>query len=115
MRGRREIVPKRLKRRRARGTDGEATRATTRERWVEEIATVDAEKTNLTRACVNITDDCARERTVLRSRAALGSRAPPRLGVAAAKTGFPFLGKLFVQRERGPGVVHGGVLAALNV
>jgi hypothetical protein len=44
MRGRREIVPKRLKRRRARGTDGEATHATTRERCVEEIATVDAEK-----------------------------------------------------------------------
>ena len=72
-------------------------------------------KTNLMRACVNITDVGARERTVLRSRAALGSRAPPRLGVAAAKTGFPLLGKLFIQRERGPGVVHGGVLAALNV
>ena len=114
MRGRREIVPKRLKRRRPRGTYGEATRATTRERCVEEIATVDAGKTHLTRACVNITDVRARERS-LRSRAALAPRAPPRLGVAAAKTGFPFLGKLFVQRERGPGVVHGGVLAALNV
>ena len=104
-----------MRRRRARGTDGEATRATTRERWVKEIARVDAGKTNLLRARVNITDVGARERTVLRSRAALGARAPPRLGVAAAKTGFPLLGKLFIQRERGPGVVHGGVLAALNV
>ncbi len=102
-------------RRRARGTDGETTRATTRERWVKEIARVDGGKTNLMCARVNITDVGARERTVLRSRAALGSRAPPRLGVAAAKTGFPLLGKLFIQRERGPGVVHGGVLAALNV
>jgi len=102
-------------RRRARGTDGETTRATTRERWMKEIARVDGGKTNLMCARVNITDVGARERTVLRSRAALGSRAPPRLGVAAAKTGFPLLGKLFIQRERGPGVVHGGVLAALNV
>jgi len=52
-------------------------------------------------------------------RRLLGARAfrlfAPRVGVAAAKTGFPLLGKLFVQRERGSGVVHGGVFAALNV